>query len=191
MAKNKELHQVWLRALAVIAKRELLPGYPTETVASYGFPTGRNADDTRGACYKPDRKGQACVILIHPSEWSNPSAVVRTFLHEAIHAELMSDGRDDGHGEVFAGLATGIGLEGDLFDQPSKGLSAWINDTLEVLPPMPEDPLGRTNSRAPQKGRMRLWECSCSFKIRTGRKDLDATCNLCNSKFELQKKKGR
>jgi hypothetical protein len=186
---NRELHQVWLRAAAVILKRELLPDYPVDTVASYGFPTGRNADDSRGACYKPDQSGRASVILIHPSEWNNAKSVLRTFVHEAIHAELQQKGVDDGHGERFASIARRIGLDGELFDTPDEVLSKWIDETIEVLPPMPEDPLGRTKGRGPQKGRMRLWVCSCNFKIRTGRKDLDATCNLCNAAFELAEEK--
>lgn len=189
MSKKKELHQVWLRAVAVIMKRELLRDYPVDTVASYGFPTGRNADDTRGACYKPGEKGRASVILIHPSEWSDARSVIRTFVHESIHAQLQFENKDDGHGAGFAELAGFVGLTGEIFDIPNENLTKWINETIEVLPPMPEDPLGRTKGqRGYRKGRMRLWVCSCNFKIRTGRKDLDATCNLCKGLFELQSK---
>jgi len=186
MAKKKTLHQVWLRALALFVKRELIKDYPVKTVASYGFPTGRNADDNRGACYKPEGKGRASVILIHPSEWADPKSVVRTFVHEAIHAALQEKNKDDGHGDAFAEIAGVVGLGGELFDTPNDKLAAWIDETIEALPPMPEDPLGRTKGRGPQKGRMKLYECTCGFKIRSGRKDLEAKCLKCNSMFEAK-----
>lgn len=38
----------------------------------------------------------------------------------------------------------------------------------------------------PSKGRMLLFMCSCGFKIRCGRSELDARCNGCDSDFVLQ-----
>lgn len=40
----------------------------------------------------------------------------------------------------------------------------------------------------PSKGKMLLFMCGCGFKIRCGRSELSATCNACDTPFELQVK---
>lgn len=188
--QEKTLHQVWLAGLAKLVKASLLPDYNLSTVAAYGFPAGRTGDDTRGACYIPKSEGEGKnrVIFIHPSEWVDPKNVVRTFIHEAVHSVLPADA---GHGQLFQDAAGAIGLGGELYDTPNSKLAEWIDQAIATLPPMPSDPLGREKPPKPQKGRMKLWECTCGFKIRCGKSTLDARCNRCNSDFELQEKEGK
>ena len=178
---DKTLHQVWLRGLAKLFKRDLCPDYDLETVVSYGFPRGnKSGDHYRGITYTP-RDGGHSVILIHPSEWSEPRNVVRTFVHEALHAAIGTDATSE-HGPEFAAKATDVGLGGQYWDTPNEALDKWITKALALLPEMPSDPLGKTE--APKPGRLHLWQCTCGVKIRSGRKDLLVRCELCNALFE-------
>lgn len=192
MSKIKEetLHQAWLKS-AVELFRQNFFDIP-DVVATYGFPAPNSSDGFRGACHFPeekekkkDSKNLRPVIIIHPAEWNNPKEVLSVLLHECIHASFP---KTEGHGVNFQSRAESIGLtknEQGIYEVRSEELDKQLDEALKLLPEMPQDPLGRGEVKR-QKGRMSLFICHCKYKIRCGRKELQATCRRCNTEFVLQ-----
>lgn len=185
--ENEILHQAWLKAACELFRQNFFD-FP-EVVATYGFPAPNSSDGFRGACHFPTEKGKERrpVIIIHPAEWSKPIEVLTVLLHEAIHAKFD---KEEGHGQKFIKIAQEVGIEADeqgIWGIRSNALNEKLEEALKILPPMPTDPLGRGEVKR-QKGRMLLFMCECKFKIRCGKKDLQAECRRCNTRFELQDK---
>ena len=191
--KNEILHQAWLKAACELFRQNFFE-FP-EVVATYGFPAP-NSGDVRGACHHPEDDGgkdRRPVIIIHPAEWNNPIEVLTVLLHEAIHAKLgkpitQEEKSNSGHGVEFQKYANSVGLEieGAYYGKRSKKLEEQLNEALKLLPEMPKDPLGRGEVKR-QKGRMKLFQCTCGFKIRCGKDSLLAECKRCFTAFEMKK----
>jgi hypothetical protein len=131
------------------------------------------------------------------------SEVLETLVHEMCHQAADESGVKDTsrsgayHNKKFRALAEGAGLcvpaEPDkrhgfafttLGPEGSRARLAVesIRSTIEpVLVLARLLPVGKKS-----KGKMLLFMCSCGFKIRCGRSELDARCNACDSDFVLQ-----
>lgn len=188
--KDEILHQAWLKAAMELFRQNFFD-FP-DTVATYGFPAPNSSDGFRGACHHPDEKGKdrRPVIIIHPAEWKDPIEVLTVLLHECIHAKLGKPAKkgDDGHGEDFIEIATSVGLSKNAqgaFDTRNGILQGNIEAAVKMLPEMPKDPLGRGEVKS-QKGRMKLFICTCGFKIRCGKEALLAMCKRCNTDFVMK-----
>lgn len=179
------LHQAWLKAACELFRQNFFD-FP-EVVATYGFPAPNSSDGFRGACHFPTESGKdrRPVIIIHPAEWSKPLEVLTVLLHECIHAKFD---KAENHGVRFQQQAANIGLIANAegaYDNLTPELELKLNEALNLLPPMPKDPLGRGEIKR-QKGRMALFMCTCGFKIRCGKKELLAECKRCMTAFELK-----
>lgn len=187
--ENEILHQAWLKAACELFRQNFFDFQ--EVVATYGFPAPNSSDGFRGACHFPEKdskidlKDRRPVIIIHPAEWNSPIEVLTVLLHECIHASFP---KEEGHGQLFQARAEKVGLtkdEGGAYGKRTLPLEIKLKEALSLLPPMPKDPLGRGEVKR-QKGRMKLFMCTCKFKIRCGRSELNANCNRCNTQFVLQ-----
>lgn len=132
-------------------------------------------------------------------------AVLETLVHEMVHQAAHEAGIKDTsrngayHNKRFRELAEGAGLcvpaepdkrhgfafttlgpEGTRARVQVESLKSKIEPVLVLARTLP---MGK-----PSKGKMLLFMCSCGFKIRCGRSELDAQCNACDSPFELQVK---
>lgn len=116
--------------------------------------------------------------------------ILQTLLHEILHAVQLEDPAKKTkahHDKTFRAWAELVGIPCD-----GKGISTGV---------VPEGPFARylkrhniegaagllTKKEAPKaKGSpLKRWTCGCGTNVRVCT-FLDATCNLCNSKFELQ-----
>lgn len=128
-----------------------------------------------------------------------PSEVLETLIHEMCHQlahqTKVKDCSRNGtyHNKNFRDLALGAGLEClepnkrngyGLTKLGPKGLASVESILSKVTPVLT---LARSLMvKKPSVGKMLLYQCTCDFKIRSGRRDLQASCNLCGSDFELQ-----
>jgi len=183
--KNEILHQAWLKAACELFRQNFFD-FP-EVVATYGFPAPNSGDGFRGACHFPVDKDKTRrpVITIHPAEWIDPMGVLTVLLHECVHARLD---KLEGHSPIFQKVASDVGLRlsaTGTWDDRTEALTAKLQEALKLLPEMPQDPLGRGGVKR-QKGRMKLFMCTCKFKIRCGKDSLLAECKRCNTNFVIQ-----
>jgi len=176
---EERYEQVWASMAYSLIKEELIPEARESACISYGFPRSPNA---RGEYWEIDGE-EKIAIFIAPPEWKKPITMLTVLTHETIHSAI--GGQDNkSHGARYKRIAQRIGLEGNLFDTPNDELASKLQDILDMLPEYPD--VLKLKAKPRQKGRLRLWECTCGVKARVGRSEFHATCDLCNTAFELK-----
>jgi predicted SprT family Zn-dependent metalloprotease len=128
-----------------------------------------------------------------------PAEVLETLIHEMTHQLAhqlkVKDCSRNGtyHNKKFRDLALGAGLECleptkrngyGLTKLGTKGMKSVESILSKVTPVLV---LARSLIvKKPSKGKMLLYQCDCGYKIRSGRRDLQALCHHCQTDFELQ-----
>lgn len=189
------LRVLYLEAAYDLLRAEKITDAPPrdQVALAYSFPSkgaARNAKKaTLGECHHAELKGKGecgelekkALITVHPSEFESDERVLAVLAHEMLHAAL---GPGVGHGSPFPSRAKALGLDGKpTCTTCGEGFRKWIEYARPKLPKFPSGALEIT--RKVQGTRNRLYMCMCPVKLRCGRDDLDATCNVCESPFLL------
>lgn len=189
---NSVARATYLEHAYLHIRTNLLPEAPAlaAIALAFSFPI-RHARTAKviGECHHvSDKKStERHLITIHPHVWNGGALQVLAVLaHEMAHACLPLKA---GHRRPFALLVERIGLEGPpTATVPGGAFMKFVGDANRVLPKFPGGIPLTFKAGKKQTTRMRLYECSCEpvIKIRTGRDDLDCTCNECGENFALQ-----
>jgi hypothetical protein len=173
----------WLEA-AMGLLWALLPDQPTRPAIkiSVGWPKGANDKVTLGQCFnkRMSMDGECAHIFISPKQ-VEPLEVLRTVLHEMIHAVV---GTEEGHRGKFAVMARQVGFEKPWTATPlSEALKLSLGELVKGLGDYPH--IGLNPAVKKQGTRMKLWVCSCGVKLRRAGK-LNAQCLDCETLFVLR-----
>ncbi len=171
---------------------ELAELKPVTVRVSVGWPA-RGALSTKarriGECWHSENiKQDTSHIFISPYI-EKPITVLGTLLHEMIHASLPPKA---GHKSTFAKACKTIGLQGKptsttVSTEDSDPLKIELDSVFEFLGEYPHHKIETSSTLKKQTTRLRLWECKCDepTKLRVAKDDLDVTCNICESCFEM------
>jgi hypothetical protein len=182
---------VYLDAAYDLIREELMAEAPARSAVAlaFSFPTrGATTAKVIGQCHhlKKSRRKQATkkFLVLHPAIWKSESGlqVVETLAHEMAHAALPEGTK---HGAAFKNLVTRIGLTGKpTATVPGPEFKAWFKRAEKKLPRFPGG-IDLSFAVKKQTTRLRLFECECEepVKVRIGRDEFDATCNLCEEPF--------
>lgn len=155
---------------------------PKNIRASIGFPSTGRRGKAIGECWPAESsKGDVWEIFITPS-LSEPSRIADVLTHELVHTVAL----DDGHGKIFRGIATAIGLTGKMTaTDAGPDWYEWATPILEKIGDIPHDELDtqRKTIRRKQGTRMLKCECAdCGFIFRTTGAWIEAGPLQCPSK---------
>jgi hypothetical protein len=172
---------------------ELVPHISSTKASCYGW-FSENSWSTREGELKSE-------IAIPPEHLDrSPEEITETLIHETAHAWNSARGIEDCssnqyHNKKFKETAESLGLvtektkKGYGLTSLSEPLRKKINTQLK-----PDTTkfnlfkLKRDKDKKPPSKRL-VWICKCGIKISLARgKVLDATCNVCNTKFQLEVK---
>lgn len=116
--------------------------------------------------------------------------VLGTLFHELLHFHQQvhgKPGKGNFHNREFRAKAKSYGLVIDTkgvtdYEAPPTAFSAFLEKHGIKMPKLPEPPV------VPPKGKSKLslWMCPCGIRVRVGRAEFSATCNLCTGRFELR-----
>lgn len=184
---------VYLDAAYDLIRAELLPEAPARAsvAMTFGFPVrGASTAKVIGECHhlvKAQKQDQKKFICIHPAIWKAKDGLVvlATLAHEMAHAALPVGTK---HGPAFAKLVTRIGLEGKpTATSAGPQFKTWFKQAEKSLPKFPGG-IDLTFKLKKQTTRLRLFECQCDppVKVRVGRDEFEATCNVCEEAFEVR-----
>ena len=114
--------------------------------------------------------------------------VLGCLLHELVHAALPAKVK---HGGAFRRACTTLGFVGKpSSNSPGPELTERINVLVGDLEAYPHVKLDPKLLPKPQRGRLRLYECSCPVKVRVASDEFQAHCDMCEGSFTLQPGKG-
>lgn len=178
---NFATREEWLEAAAGQLSALLPPGRELPPIKlSVGLPKGGR--NLIGQCWPNtmSEDGKTHHIFIAPA-LKEPAAVLRTLLHEVIHA--LTPGA--GHRGAFITLAKAVGFTKP-WTSSEAGVTPGVLEKLapvaEVLGAYPHVALSLAD-RKKQPTRMKLWQCSHGKKVRaTG--VVNALCLDCNTPFK-------
>jgi hypothetical protein len=162
---------------------------PPKVLVSVGFPS-RKALSTKsraiGECWHAKGINQDVSQIFISPVLGNRNKVLSVLLHELVHAALPPDTK---HNKTFASYVGRIGLEGHptTANTPNKELNERLNAIFKSEK-YPHPAFDFSKLAKKQTTRLRLYQCECDppVKVRVARDDFDATCNICESPFELQ-----
>lgn len=182
-ATNRE---AWLKAgvaaLVKLMERAGVTAPAVEPYVSVGFPKGgRGRSKAIGQCWDGRASADSRPhIFVCPTQEHGPH-ILAILLHELIHAAV---GCQHGHRGPFASAARACGLTGKMTATVAgDALLVDLKDIAAKLGDYPHAPLSEGATK--KKGsRLRLWECECGVKVRVASDEFDATCGLCNERFE-------
>lgn len=203
------LREAWLDAAVEILRpryADLNAPLPDRIAVSCGFPGGSGAHyNVIGQCWHPIASADHRTQIFVSPILDDAVRVLDVLEHELVHAAV---GTAAGHKGEFKRVAVGIGLTGPMTATVASPelaeFNARIVDRLgpyphgRLMPGMPTLPLppgapipspmppGRCpGGRKPQRGRLRLWICSCAVpvKVRVASDDFRATCDRCAAPF--------
>jgi len=126
--------------------------------------------------------------------------VLSTLIHEMYHSYQKYFGTPSTswlHNKEFRVYMSNIGIEcndrGQTLSFNEQGKFAQLlkmhgvtSDNLPIGAGMPgsKKPFIIPPKKKKGKSKLSKWQCSCGVNVRVGRKEFDATCNLCSTKFE-------
>jgi len=145
-------------------------------------------------------------LNVAAEDLKRPAAdVLQTLLHDMVHQQADETGVKDTsrngayHNKRFGELAAAAGLcvpaepdKRDGFALTTLGPEGTrARAAVDSIRSKVEPVLVLARSIVPpmgSKGKMLLFVCGCGFKIRCGRRDLEARCLACGERFELQER---
>lgn len=181
---------VYLDAAYDLIKAELMKEAPARAsvALAFSFPVqGGRSGKRIGECHhltKAKKQDQKKFLVIHPNVWKAKDGleVCAVLAHEMAHAALPVG---TAHRRPFQVLVTRIGLTGKpTATTPGLEFRAWFKKAEKRLPKFPGG-IDLTFTVKKQTTRLRLFECGCEepVKVRIGRDEFDATCNVCGDLF--------
>ena len=182
---NGTTQQDWLTVAAGAIRLSLLPEAPSNTIVSYGFPTGKAGKNREriGECWvRPTPEGVSAVIFVSPKIWSSPIEVLTVLTHELCHAAEP----EAGHKAPFQRLAKRAGLIGKMTSTAAgPELAAKLAKIAADLGPFPAAGFGpESKSTTPkQKNRSRKYTCECGQIVRAATDALEAVHIPCGTPF--------
>ena len=116
--------------------------------------------------------------------------LIHEMAHHLNHQKGIKDvSRGQYHNRRFKEAAESAGLEVKRFGNVGWGITALgelAKETLLKFTPQNEVfALLRVREAGIKEPKHRKWSCSCGVNVRVGRRNFDATCNLCGMRFEL------
>jgi hypothetical protein len=116
--------------------------------------------------------------------------LIHEMAHHLNHQKGIKDvSRGQYHNKRFKEAAESAGLEVKRVGNVGWGITA-LGDLakaklLKFTPQKEVFALLRVHETGTKEPKHRKWSCSCGVNVRVGRRDFDATCNLCGTRFEL------
>jgi hypothetical protein len=152
---------------------------------SVGFPKGTSGRRKAiGQCWSTEVAEDGKAHIFVSPELGEPTRVLDVLLHEMIHAGTPKAK----HSGAFIAACKAVGLVRPwTATTASQELQVKLEEIVTSIGPFPHGALKPTE--LPRKGStLKLYQCECGVKVRIGKSEFDATCNLCGSTFELQDK---
>lgn len=187
---NFETREAWLKEACnklpeglAVAGLVFPTALPSDLKVSCGFPSTRALSTKKrriGECW---RSGEPNTQVYISPVLDTPLDVLGTLVHELLHATLP---KGTGHKGLFKREMKNVGLEGKPTETTiGEALSHCLNDLAGELGVYPHKAITASElERKKQTTRLRLYECACPVKVRVASDEFDATCNVCQSKFE-------
>ncbi len=116
--------------------------------------------------------------------------LIHEMAHHLNHQKGIKDvSRGQYHNKRFKETAESAGLEVKRVGNVGWGITA-LGDLakaklLKFTPQKEVFAFLRVHETGSKEPKHKKWSCSCGVNVRVGRRDFDATCNLCGMRFEL------